>query len=182
MLAGDGAEGAKQAFDRKFDVIFMDLSMPNMNGWDAARLIRSRNGAKSRYTPIYALTAHALPEEQKALLEAGMDGCILKPFRSRNLKEVLSNIRTSLDRKTEGGTTSVNAAENVVDRSVVDELRDVLGPTMFENKLNDFLREMELVGKQLREKAKSESWEHLAKLAHKFAGSASVFGASGLKD
>ena len=83
VLAGDGEEGAKLASNKKFDLIFMDLSMPKMNGWDAARLIRSRDGAKSQMTPIYALTAHALPEEQKALRDAGMAGCILKPLRAR---------------------------------------------------------------------------------------------------
>ncbi|MBI3395097.1 MAG: response regulator, partial [Spirochaetia bacterium] len=62
-------------------VILMDLQMPVMNGFDAARAIRSRGSR----TPIYAVTAAALSEVKTQSLEAGMDGCITKPFKPAQL-------------------------------------------------------------------------------------------------
>lgn len=177
VLAGDGAEGAKLASDRKFDLIFMDLSMPKMNGWDAARLIRSRDGAKSRMTPIYALTAHALPEEQKALRDAGMEGCILKPLRARALHDVLSFVRSALIQNEKDQGPGNLGSVSQIDESVVEELRDVLGQNMFNEKLDGFLHELSHVPDQLDQKLDAKAWDDLAKLAHKFAGSAAVFGA-----
>jgi PAS domain S-box-containing protein len=180
VLASDGAEGAKLASDKRFDLIFMDLSMPTMNGWDAAMLIRSRNGAKSQMTPIYALTAHALPEEQKALRDAGMAGCILKPLRARALDDVLSAVRSvriqrNKDQELENSSTIAH-----IDASVIEELRDVLGQDIFTEKLDGFLHELSRVPAQFVKKLEIEAWDDMAKLAHKFAGSAGVFGAMNL--
>jgi PAS domain S-box-containing protein len=183
VSASDGAEGAKLASDKKFDVIFMDLSMPKMNGWDAARLIRSRDGAKSQMSPIYALTAHALPEEQKALRDAGMEGCILKPLRALALNDVLSSIRSiqtdSLSKDQKLGTIS---RISHIDASVLEELRDVLGQDLFAERRDGFLRELSFVPEKLEQMLELEAWEDLSKLAHKFAGSAAVFGAIRLSE
>lgn len=182
VLASDGAEGAKLASDKKFDLIFMDLSMPKMNGWDAARLIRSRDGAKSRTTPIYALTAHALPEEQMALRAAGMLGCILKPLRARALEDVLSVVR-SASMQYVGHQESQNLDMIPhIDASILEELRDVLGPQMFRERLDGFLRELGHAPEKLGQKLEAKAWDDLAKLAHKFAGSAAVFGAVRLSE
>jgi PAS domain S-box-containing protein len=181
MLAGDGAEGATLASEKKFDLIFMDLSMPKMNGWDAARLIRSREGAKSRRAPIYALTAHALPEEQKALHDSGMEGCILKPLRTKALGEVLTVVRASLDKTPTRLKISPSRPRTCIDASVVEELRDVLGPALFKDRLNGFLHELDVASAQLDQLTKTENWADLAKQAHKFAGSAAVFGATSLR-
>jgi HPt (histidine-containing phosphotransfer) domain-containing protein len=146
-----------------------------MNGWDAARLIRSRAEAKSRNSPIYALTAHALPEEQKALLAAGMEGCILKPLRARALDDVLQIIRSSQQDKTVHQQDGV--VESVIDQAVLTELQDVLGPEIFSERLNAFQRELGEVIANINAKANARAWDKLAKLAHKFAGSAALFGA-----
>jgi PAS domain S-box-containing protein len=179
-LAGDGEEGAKLASEKKFDLIFMDLSMPKLNGWDAARLIRSQDAAKSRRTPIYALTAHALPEEQKALQDSGMAGCILKPLRTKALNEVLSTVRFMLQKTPTPQQIAVSDTSPLIDDSVVDELREVFGHSLFEERLRSVLQELGGASQQLNQLAKTENWVELAKLSHKFAGSAAVFGATRL--
>jgi HPt (histidine-containing phosphotransfer) domain-containing protein len=128
-------------------------------------------------TPIYALTAHALPEEQKALSEAGMEGCILKPLRSRALNDVLSRIRTARVQNVRDLGPANRVSGSQVDVSVFEELRDVLGQDMFKRKLDDFLRELSRIPEQLGDKLDVKAWDDLAKLAHKFAGSTAVFGA-----
>jgi two-component system, sensor histidine kinase len=93
----DIAENGKVAVDlfneNSYDLIFMDIHMPEMNGIEATLKIREiekgLNGSCSP-TPIIALTASNSVEEQKSFIEAGMDACLSKPFKKEQLKEVLS--------------------------------------------------------------------------------------------
>jgi two-component system sensor histidine kinase/response regulator len=77
-----------------FDVIFMDVQMPVMNGLDATRAIRVREGALGRHTPIVALTAHAIKGDREMCLEAGMDDYLSKPIQTSQLREVLARWNT----------------------------------------------------------------------------------------
>jgi HPt (histidine-containing phosphotransfer) domain-containing protein len=67
--------------------------------------------------------------------------------------------------------------ESVIDQAVLTELQDVLGPKIFTERLNSFQRELREVIATIKAKANTRAWDELAKLAHKFAGSAALFGA-----
>ena len=72
-----------------FDVIFMDVQMPVMDGLTAARMVRSRE-AGGRRTPIIAITANAMRGDRESCLEAGMDDYVAKPFQAAELQRVLA--------------------------------------------------------------------------------------------
>jgi len=78
-LDGRQAVGAYQ--EREFDLILMDLQMPEMDGFEATREIRKLEQVSGKRTPIIALTAHALKEDYERCLSAGMDAYITKPIR-----------------------------------------------------------------------------------------------------
>jgi CheY-like chemotaxis protein len=81
-VVSDGAEAVSQVCEahKKFDLIFMDCEMPNIDGYEATKIIRQwESEQKANKTPIYALTAHALPEHIKLSQEVGMDGHLTKP-------------------------------------------------------------------------------------------------------
>ncbi|MFC1588794.1 response regulator [Pseudomonadota bacterium] len=75
--ADDGKKALDIAMKKDFDLIFMDIRMPELNGIEVTEKIRAEKSGK--HTPIIALTAHALPDEQETFLESGMDACITKP-------------------------------------------------------------------------------------------------------
>jgi CheY-like chemotaxis protein len=79
--AADGEEGVRKAQSSAYDVILMDLQMPGMDGYEAARRIRDL-GIK---TPLIALSAAALDEVKDRALEAGMDDFVSKPFHQEEL-------------------------------------------------------------------------------------------------
>ncbi len=85
--AENGFEGVEKAQNKRYDVIFMDLEMPGMDGYEATRLIRHlpENG----HAYIVALTAHALPEFRERSLQAGMNAYLSKPVRQADLKQAL---------------------------------------------------------------------------------------------
>jgi PAS domain S-box-containing protein len=97
FLAGDGLEAVEMAGRAEFDLIFMDIQMPNMNGYDAARKLREMGVQK----PIVAVTASALQEEQKKALAAGMNHCLTKPFKKKDLVPVLNQWLSSPSKQAE---------------------------------------------------------------------------------
>ncbi|TFG62223.1 MAG: response regulator, partial [Spirochaetales bacterium] len=85
MVADNGAEAVKAVEKNTFSLIFMDIQMPEMNGYEATEKIRSM-GVK---TPIVAATASAVKEEKEKCLEAGMNDFLVKPFKKKDVKILL---------------------------------------------------------------------------------------------
>ena len=88
MLADNGKIACDMVHAGSFDAVFMDLQMPEMDGYEATRCIRS----DERFTdlPIIAMTAHAMTSERDACLEAGMNDFVTKPFNPTDLKQKLA--------------------------------------------------------------------------------------------
>jgi signal transduction histidine kinase/CheY-like chemotaxis protein len=90
--AKDGVQALEitSKLGEELDLILMDISMPNMNGYDATRAIRALDTGWARTIPIIALTAHTFPEDVEAALEAGMDFHLGKPLNFDILLSTLS--------------------------------------------------------------------------------------------
>jgi len=84
-IANDGKEALRQALGKSFDLIFMDIQMPNMNGYEAAKMLRKAGMT----TPIVALTAHAMKGDDKKCIEAGCDDYLAKPVELDQLFKIL---------------------------------------------------------------------------------------------
>ena len=78
FLAMNGRDGVNAATKQRPDLIIMDLSMPEMDGWTAMQLIKSDPAVS--FIPMIALTAHALPSDRKRAFDAGCDEYITKPM------------------------------------------------------------------------------------------------------
>ena len=88
-VTNDGAQ-ALAAFDRgTFDLVLMDVQMPEMDGFEATRLIREREAGSGKRTPIVAMTAHAMKGDRERCIAAGMDDYVSKPVQRAELMRVL---------------------------------------------------------------------------------------------
>lgn len=89
-IASEGREGLRRFDQKPFDLILMDLQMPDLSGFDVTRLIRERerNQGAPR-TPIVAITARAVPKGREECLQAGMDEYLTKPVSLDQLKRLL---------------------------------------------------------------------------------------------
>ncbi|MEM6566610.1 MAG: response regulator, partial [Pseudomonadota bacterium] len=81
QFACDGQEAVEAYGTFCPDLIFMDISMPRMDGKEATRAIRALEMGGNKHTPIVALTAHAMTGDDKEILEAGLDRYLTKPLR-----------------------------------------------------------------------------------------------------
>jgi len=89
-LVEDGLEAIQAHQEEVFDLILMDLRMPNMDGYEATRWIRKNEAGRSMHTPIVALTAGALEGDRERCLAAGMDAHIPKPIDTALLFETIN--------------------------------------------------------------------------------------------
>ncbi|MGJ8544030.1 MAG: response regulator [Sulfitobacter sp.] len=90
IFAVNGQEAVAQYCAFKPDLIFMDISMPKMDGKEATRAIRAMEGASGTHVPIVALTAHALEGDDKSVLNAGVDHYLTKPLRKPQILEQIA--------------------------------------------------------------------------------------------
>lgn len=92
-LACDGCEAVQKSGEQEFDVVLMDIQMPEMDGLQATAAIRERELSSGKHLPILAVTAHAMTGYRESCLSAGMDGYLSKPIRAEELLEALNAIQ-----------------------------------------------------------------------------------------
>ncbi len=165
-LARHGGEAVAAAARRRFDLVLMDMQMPEMGGEQATRLIRADEQARG-LTPlrIYALSAAARREDRQRGLAAGMDGYLLKPLQQKDLQEVLAGL--ARPGQEEGGFDYGRMLEGA-DRDVLQIIGDVFPG----------LARLEMAA--MEEAQAAADWERLGRVAHSLRGAAANFGPSPL--
>jgi len=92
VVAGNGREALEALKREKFDVVVMDVQMPEVDGLEATAAIRAGESGTGNHIPIIALTAHAMTGDRERCLTAGMDAYLSKPIRAAELFEVIESI------------------------------------------------------------------------------------------
>ena len=92
VLAQNGLEALAALENQPFDIVLMDGQMPEMDGFEATRLIREKENASGAHLPIIALTALAMQGDEERCLVCGMDGYVSKPIKLEELFSVIENV------------------------------------------------------------------------------------------
>lgn len=171
----NGERAIEVAGSEPFDLILMDISMPVMDGRQATREIRSGNGANAQ-TPIVALTANAMAEEQEAFLMDGMNDILTKPLTRNGLLQVIANYADAPGKTATPGPEHVNA----VAFAYLDELRSTIGDDALGTLLDRFKNEVDATLAFLQDHTSTTPADIVAR-AHRIAGSAATLGAVDLR-
>jgi CheY-like chemotaxis protein len=126
-VAPDGRVAVAAVSAREFDVVLMDLQMPEMDGTAATAAIRRAEERSDRHVPIIAMTAHAMQGDAERCLATGMDGYIAKPVRPLELAEALRERRgrDGAESAAELGEARAAGVRRVEDRDGVATFEDV---------------------------------------------------------
>ena len=179
-----GAESAFEALDavagRAFDLVLMDLEMPNMSGIEAARRIRARFHDAAEM-PIIAITAHAFPEKRREAIEAGMNDLLAKPYLPEQLYAMIAKW-CSVDRpngagqETEQGTATDPPVYSHDAALAIAGGRKSAALSMLE----EFRNGLPAVEHAVRAAQAAADHVTLYDTVHKLAGAAPVVGAAAL--
>jgi CheY-like chemotaxis protein len=91
-LAINGKEAVEKSAESNFDLILMDVQMPEMNGFEATAAIRAREQMIGGHVRIVAMTANAFKQDEEDCLRSGMDGYLSKPIQRNRLLEIIGEI------------------------------------------------------------------------------------------
>ena len=92
VVVNNGREALEALARERFDVVLMDVQMPEMDGLEATAAIRQQEQATGRHLPILAMTAHAMKGDREVCLKAGMDGYVAKPIQPRELYDAIERV------------------------------------------------------------------------------------------
>lgn len=167
--AQNGKEAVKAALDEKFDVILMDLHMPEVNGIDAAKTILQ----KIPNAVIIAVSASNEPVDKQACKDAGMKGFLLKPFSEKDLFDTL--ILVIPDEKDK---IHANLSQKI---NMAELSRLASGDKIFlREMILLFIKSMETAMANIEEAIRTENWNSIFENAHKMAGPTKHIGATDL--
>lgn len=190
VVASNGLEAVRAVETQSFDMVLMDIHMPEMDGLEATRIIRAKE--QSKKIPIIAQTALAFSEDRQRCIDAGMDDYITKPINASELLTLLTrflgppdaaevSLRDLVPPKRRTNAEAAPAPGRIFN---VGALRQRLGGD------EDAVREMvqlffehtpQLVA-QIRQALQGEHWEALTKLSHTLKGGSATFGAERLAE
>ena len=98
-VVSNGKEAVFAMEKRTYDLVLMDVQMPEMDGLDATRLLREREQSTAGHQPVVAMTALVMKGDREKCMAAGMDGYLTKPIRPQELDEVLDKYMASVPRE-----------------------------------------------------------------------------------
>ena len=164
---------------RRYDLVFMDVQMPEMDGLEATRRIREREKGASGHIPIIALTAHSMKGDRERFLAGGMDDYISKPLDAGQLYRTLSKHLAGAEEC--APTPEKEGTTGVLD---TDELHDRLGGDreLARELLTVFLDEHEKMSAGVEDALKTGDAVALQTTAHGLKGMAANIGAGALRD
>jgi two-component system, sensor histidine kinase and response regulator len=179
-VAADGKKALEAIEQKNFDLVFMDIQMPEMNGLQATQAIREAEMTVGRHLPIFAMTAHAMKGDEEKCLAAGMDGYLAKPIRTEALLEVLDQVGKRVAAAETGGEAPASdSAKGVIDLDAAMERLEG-DRELFEELTALFRAECPKMIDVVRHAAASGDTANLEHEAHALKGSAANLGATGV--
>ncbi|MEM7504602.1 MAG: response regulator, partial [Pseudomonadota bacterium] len=179
VVAEDGAAAVEAFAVHKFDLILMDIQMPNMDGLEASRRIREMEEREGRgHTPIMAVTANALPEDRTACADAGMDDFIAKPVRRKPFLEAVDHWLQ--DGEEAASEPEAEPAPPILDGAVLDRLGRDVGTEVIPDLLTGFAEDLQAANARIEQMVENRDLDGLTRFAHTLKGSSSTFGAKRL--
>ncbi len=180
QIAENGQKAVKAFEQGNFDLVFMDIQMPEMDGYEATQQIRASEKASSLKTIIIGMTANADYNTKKTCLEAGMNDVISKPVRRRFLLKTIDKWLNMQDINTEQSPESALAENNVNENKRVspieyDQAVEEFGgeEKILDEVIKDFIETVDLQLQQIKEALDQKDMITVKREAHKIKGGAS---------
>ena len=183
-VVANGLEAVEALRSRPYDLVLMDIGMPEMDGIEATRAIRGLQGPAAS-TPIIALTAHVMSGEREDVMSQGLDDYLAKPVDRAELSQCLARWLPDTDRAMPAAQSSSDdgsnpEADTLIDPGILQQLFEEVGSEMAPQVLATFITELKDQTAVLETASDRSDLDALGKAAHRLKGTAASFGATRL--
>jgi signal transduction histidine kinase/FixJ family two-component response regulator len=183
-LAANGEEAVKAMAERPFDLILMDVNMPEMDGLQATQAIRAMADHEKARTPIIAMTALAMKGDRETILAAGVDDYLSKPVRKNQVLSMIdkwSGMKSAVPDAPDAPPETDNLAEitdfKIVDEQVLIELGEDTSPELVPELVEGFIEDAEGRVMRINTALSNADYENLESETHTLGSSAGSHGA-----
>ncbi|MFP1919840.1 aerobic respiration two-component sensor histidine kinase ArcB [Lonsdalea quercina] len=177
-VAMTGQEALAMFDPNEFDLVLLDIQLPDMTGLDVARELRARYGQQT-LPPLVALTANVL-KDKKDYLDAGMDDVLSKPLAvpalTAIIKQYWDSPENSEPEAVADGTVDASAAESMLDVAMLQQYLDLVGPSLIHQSLEMFEQMMPGYLAVLESNMTARDQKGIAEEGHKIKGAAGSVG------
>ncbi len=195
--ASDGKQAIDLLKENEFDIVLLDVMMPEMNGYETARYIRENFDHPVNTIPILAMTAHSSKPEFDKCFASGMNDYISKPFKPAELAkkislltchanqitpvEIIANTVADVSKEVAALATDATKSNNNVDLKL---LRQMSGndPVFIKEMLNMFIENTPKGISELNNHAEKADWESMNKVSHQLRPTFAYFGLKGVEE
>lgn len=174
-IAEDGFTALSMHNDHNYDLILMDIHLPDMDGVETTRRLRQHPGAEKAQVKVIALTASVAQHEIDNYLAAGMDGVLAKPIQYPALQALLSE-HADEEEKSEAIT------DQLLDFALLKQHASMLGEAQLTELLGQFRQQAETLLSDMQQQVKTGDAEQLSQKAHTLSGAAANFGFKALQE
>jgi signal transduction histidine kinase/DNA-binding response OmpR family regulator len=175
VIAANGRQALERLENERFDLVLMDIQMPEMDGFEATAVIRKEEESTGKHIPIIAMTAHALEGDRERCLAAGMDGYIAKPIKAEDLVRAVEDLGRSPQ------VAELAPAAKPPEHEPIDTASALAraggNVALLREMAALFLKELPMLMTNLREAVTSRDAKAIERAAHKLKGSVGNFAA-----
>ena len=183
-VASNGFEAIEFAVSRKYDIIFMDIQMPQMDGVTATKHIKEKLG--DACPPIVAMTAYSMKDDAEKFMNQGMDDYVSKPVKSADLYATIS--KWQKDAGIPGAATVESAEEEltadtpIIDSEVVEQLKQIGGEDFTKQLYSEFEQEAAELLEEAKKELQAQQYKSILSTLHQLKGTGFTLGINPLAE
>jgi two-component system, sensor histidine kinase and response regulator len=175
-VARDGKEALAAAAEEDFDLILMDVQMPEMDGFEVTAAIRQKEFGTQRHTPVVAITAHAMRGDRERCILAGMDGYVAKPIQANKLFDMIERVVPPFPSLPDANKTQTQTGLQLDTSGVLAMLKD--DQKALAELLDLFVEDSERLINEISDSISRADHQALEQAAHQLKGAIGNFGAT----
>ena len=180
-IASDGEEAINMLKERDFDILLLDIQMPNKDGFEVIKELRNNFEGRKKNLPVIAMTAHAFKEERDACIAAGMNDHIAKPINKDDLfmlihQQLIGGVK-------EGGAMNLPSekSNSILDLNFIKNMSEGNDEFVAEM-LTIFLEDTPPLIQNLKEAIEHREWKKIYQLSHKYRSPLAILGLKELEE
>jgi CheY-like chemotaxis protein/HPt (histidine-containing phosphotransfer) domain-containing protein len=180
-VAENGRQAVQMFEEHRYELIFMDIQMPEMDGLEATKAIRARQDPSSR-TVIVALTANAMQGDRDRCLQAGMDDYLAKPIKQSDIESILAKWVSAVQHQQHTEPDAAESGPVIIDPKRIEQIREIGDWALLKELMGLYLSDLDQFTAGVSAALSERNFEQIYEWSHKLKGSSANLGVDAMRE